>query len=604
MDKIIYAVGYCRFSSDNQRNESIDAQKRAIQNYADENNIIITNWYLDYAQSGTSADRKEFQKMIESSKHRNFTMVLVHKLDRFSRDKDDTALYKVILKRNGVKVFSVTEKFDESPEGVLMESLIEGLAAYYSKNLARETLKGMTENAYNAKSNGSVPPYGYKLVPRLDSNKNIVYNKKGAMLHDIALDEEKSEAIKLIFARVIEGKTYPEIIEELSKKGFKTSRGNYFTTSSILNILRNEKYTGTYIFNKYRKKMARSGGISKEPNEEDKVIKVKDGLPKIIEEDTFNLVQQILDARIRQTPGINYVDYLLSGKIICGECGSAFTGERQRKVYKDRVEYRTYYRCNTKRGNLPEGQNKCANTCIRQDEIEKFVLSEISRVVFSKKNFDCILELYTKYQDELLNREYSAEAMKRQIVSVENKIKNITEAIAELGFSTSLKNQLEMLETQKRNLENELSKNRTRLGPEIDKKRFEKAYNKLAKLFEDNKLENTKLIIDALLNRVVVYNDRVEVYINILPSFNYEKVAMEITAKDILEVKEKGVESNSTPSSLVFSPLHHNFMDVKEFGSPSRTRTYDNSVNSRVLYRLSYRGILNCFEHLIINLSI
>lgn len=600
-NKLTYAVGYCRFSSDNQRNESIDAQKRAIQNYADENNIIVTNWYLDYAQSGTSADRKEFQKMIEASKYRNFSMVLVHKLDRFSRDRDDTITYKVQLKRNGVKVFSVTERFDDSPEGVLMEAVVEGIAAYYSKNLARETLKGMTENAYNAKSNGSVPPYGYRLVPRLDSSGNTVCNKKGAKLHDIALDEEKAEAVKLIYARVIEGKTYPEIIDELSEKGFKTTRGNPFQTSSLLNILRNEKYTGTYVFNKYRKKLARSGGISKEPNEEDKIIRVKDGLPKIIDDETFELVQKILNARVRQTPGINYVDYLLSGKIICGECGSAFTGERQRKVYKGRVEYRTYYRCNTKKANLPEGKVRCANTCIRQDEIEKFVLSEISKVVFSKKNFDNILELYTQYQDNLLNKEYSAEALKKKKLSVENKIKNLAEAIAELGFSTSLKNELEILETQKRNLEDELSKNRTRLGPEIDKKRFEKAYNKLAKLFEDKKLENTKLIVDALLNKVVVYNDRVEVYINILPSFNYEKVAMEITAKDILEVKEKGVETNSTPSSLVFDPLHSNFMDAKEFGSGDRIRTYDLVVNSHLLHRWAtpeYQWLLCYFSKL------
>ena len=132
-NKLTYAVGYCRFSSDNQRNESIDAQKRAIQNYADENNIIVTNWYLDYAQSGTSADRKEFQKMIEASKYRNFSMVLVHKLDRFSRSKYDNAIYKHKLQLNGVRVISATETISNTPEGALMEGLLEMFAELYSK---------------------------------------------------------------------------------------------------------------------------------------------------------------------------------------------------------------------------------------------------------------------------------------------------------------------------------------------------------------------------------------------------------------------------------------------------------------------------------------
>jgi len=251
------AVGYCRFSSDHQRSESIDAQKRAIQQYADENGIYILEWYLDYAQSGTTANRKEFQKMIDDSESRTFSTILVHKLDRFSRDRDDTIFYKVKLKRNGVKVFSVTERFDDSPEGQFMEDIIAGISAYYSTNLARETMKGMRENAYNAKSNGGTVPFGYKLVPRLDTNNQPIISKRGNKLHDIILDEKNSVGARLIFDRVLEGKTYMEICKELKDKGFKTSSGADFSNTTLLGILRNEKYTGTYIYNKCKKQLAK-----------------------------------------------------------------------------------------------------------------------------------------------------------------------------------------------------------------------------------------------------------------------------------------------------------------------------------------------------------
>ena len=168
-----YAVGYCRYSSDNQSEASIDAQQRAIREYAKNEDIVIINWYVDKAQTGTTDNRKEFRKMIEDSKQHDFGQVLVYQMDRFARNREDTISYKVDLKRNGVKVVSVTERFDNSPEGKLMEAIVEGIAAYYSDDLSRKTLKNMKENAFNGFVNGGTAPYGYKLVPRLDMHSTI-----------------------------------------------------------------------------------------------------------------------------------------------------------------------------------------------------------------------------------------------------------------------------------------------------------------------------------------------------------------------------------------------------------------------------------------------
>jgi len=152
---------YARFSSDNQRSESIDAQVRAMTKYCKENHLKIVATYIDKAKSALSDRRPMFQEMIADSKQHLFDVVLVHKLDRFSRNRYDSAMYKRELRKSGVSVNSVLERLDDSPESVMMESLLEGMSEYYSKNLAWEVMKGMNETARQCKHTGGCPPLGY-----------------------------------------------------------------------------------------------------------------------------------------------------------------------------------------------------------------------------------------------------------------------------------------------------------------------------------------------------------------------------------------------------------------------------------------------------------
>lgn len=576
MNKSVYAVGYCRFSSDNQREESIDAQKRAISKYAEENNIIILDWYLDYAQSGTTDNRKEFKRMIQDSSNKKFSLVLVHKLDRFSRDKDDSVIYKVKLRQNGVKVFSVVERFDDTPEGVLMEAVVEGICSYYSKNLSRETLKGMKENAYKAKSNGSRPPFGYKLIPRLDENKQIVYSKRGIMLHDVAIDEDNVKGAQLIFDRVLEGKMYKEIAEELKQKGYKTLNGKDFTTSTILTILRNERYIGTYVFNKYKSKNTIHGTKSRELNDESEVIKIKGGYPQIITEEKFYAVQKLLDSRIRSSPGLKEEDYILSGKIICGECGCNFVGERQRKVYKDTVTYRTYYRCKKKRvKNAIVEKINCCNTCVRRDEIESFVINKIIDVIFSDKNIDNIFDIYSKYKELEYSKNNNTDEINKRINNLNNKIYNLTQTIAKIGYNQSLANQLLIYESDKKQLEQELSKVQLTYYTGISKEKFVKSFNNIKLMIQNNELISNQKLIDMFLNKVIVYKDKVEVFLNLLPSINNQDYGLEVELNEIQNIdNEKEVDDNSSTSSFIMPTT--DLMGINNLGSPCRIRTIAN----------------------------
>ena len=157
------AVIYARYSSDSQREESIEGQIRECTEYAEHNGITIFSTYIDRALSARTADRPEFQRMIADSDRKLFDAVLVYKLDRFSRDRYDRAHYKRILKKNGVKVISVKENISDGPEGIILESMLEGYAEYYSAELSEKIHRGQKENALKGKNNGGGIPLGYQL---------------------------------------------------------------------------------------------------------------------------------------------------------------------------------------------------------------------------------------------------------------------------------------------------------------------------------------------------------------------------------------------------------------------------------------------------------
>ncbi|WP_342476578.1 recombinase family protein [Paenibacillus sp. FSL H7-0350] len=223
------AAFYLRFSSDNQRDESIDAQKRAAEHYCKSNGYKIVAEYEDRAKTATSDKRPGFLQMIEDSGKGLFDVIIIHKLDRFSRDKYDSAKYKRILKKNGIRLISVTENLDDSPESIILESLLEGMAEYYSKNLAREVMKGMKENAYQCKHTGGLPPIGYSVDP---------------VTRKYIINDEERGIVDTVFSMFLAGYGYNQIIRELADKDYKSRYGKPISKGTLGTILRNEKYTG------------------------------------------------------------------------------------------------------------------------------------------------------------------------------------------------------------------------------------------------------------------------------------------------------------------------------------------------------------------------
>ena len=164
------AVIYARYSCDNQREESIEGQLRECKEFAERKGIKLVGTYIDRAMSAKTDNRPQFQKMIKDSEKGLFDTVIVLKLDRFARNRYDSAHYKAVLRKHGAKVISATEVISEGAEGIILESVLEGYAEYYSAELPEKVIRGMTENALKCQYNGDPGTIGYII----DENKHYV----------------------------------------------------------------------------------------------------------------------------------------------------------------------------------------------------------------------------------------------------------------------------------------------------------------------------------------------------------------------------------------------------------------------------------------------
>lgn len=550
-----YAVGYCRFSSDGQREESIDGQKRAIIKYAQEHNLIISKWYIDEACSAKTARRPQFQQMIKDSKLREFDTLLIYKIDRFSRDDYDTVFYKRQLRLNGVKIISVCENIDESPQGQILLKLLEAMAVFYSQNLATEVKKGMNENAHNCQCNGGVPPYGYMRVPRME-NGQVKYSKKGRVLHDTVLDPTNSEAVKLIFEMTIQGHTRHEIMDKLNELGYKDNKGREFKNATILDrILRNERYTGVYLFNQTKTVISERGTIIRGVNEEN-VIRVEGGMPKIVDKESFLKVQRILAQRVHRSPSNTKEHYLLSGKIVCGECGKSYQGWKKCKEGEDYV----YYKC-TNNGKYYKGSPKeeyCKNSSIRRDDIEKLVINEIISILSDPKLVDKIYDDYNKFVIATKSNASLIETLEKKIEHVETKINNIVNIFANGHYSETLENKLTEFEKEKEQLILSKSQEQENLGCiTINKEELQEAINKAKEILVDKEqdFETRKMIVQSFLNKIIVYKDNVEVYINVIPTGVCGNLNLDIKVKELsaIDLFNESLTNTSEDDNIYFN---------------------------------------------------
>ena len=318
------AVIYARFSSANQREESIDAQVRACREYAARHDppLNIIEVYVDNAESGkgtNTAHRAGYQKMLRDCKKGTFQVILIHKYDRIARNVGEHVNLTAKLGELGVELIAVAQDFGHGNEAKILKTLMWSMSEYYIDNLADETRKGLKENALKALHNGGYPPFGYDVV-----DKKYVIN------------EFEAAYVRKIFRAALEKRGYKEIIQELAERGITGKRGKPIKYTQIYEMLRNEKYTGVYTYSPKQEKKRQDRRTK--PN----AIKIENALPIIIDRALFEEVQKIMNER-KQTG--KKADYLCSGLVYC-ECGAKMHGmksERKGHTYH-------YFVCSKKCG--------------------------------------------------------------------------------------------------------------------------------------------------------------------------------------------------------------------------------------------------------------
>ena len=343
------AVIYARYSSDNQCEESIEGQIRECTAYAEKNGITVIKHYIDRAFSAKTDNRPEFQQMIKDSGKKLFDVVLVWKFDRFARNRFDSANYKMILKKNGVHLISVMEPIAEGSQGILVETLLEGMAEYYSAELSEKVIRGQTENALKGKCTGGTGTIGYKI----DEDK---------FYH---LDPLTSPLVLEAFQRYDNGDKMVEIVNFLNDKGVRNMLGGKMTHSSVNTMLKNRRYIGELSF---------------------RDIVVPEAIPAIVPKDLFDRVQKRLDKN-KRAPACGKADeeYLLTTKLFCGKCGALMFGESGTSA-TGRTYY--YYKCaNVKR------RKGCNKKTVQKEWLEELVVRETMKLIQDDAVIDKIVQL-------------------------------------------------------------------------------------------------------------------------------------------------------------------------------------------------------------------
>jgi len=444
------AVTYCRVSSDEQAQKdlSIPAQRKALARWIDERDEIeLSDEFVDEGESAYApADKRPgFCRMIAYCRKHPVDFILVHKLDRFSRNREESILFKSLLRKHGVMVKSITENYDpETPQGFLYEGMIEVINQFYSMNLATETMKGMRENAERGYHNGGQSPYGYRSERLADAS-----GREHTRLV-LGPDEEVATVREIFRLAVEENRGAKTICRILNKRGVPGPRSPNWSQSSVGNVLNNRVYVGDSVWNKRNSK---TGNVK---NADDWIVNADTHEP-IIDRDLFMRRKEMAAQRtfnLRSSPR-RAVKYLLARLIRCDHCGGLFVGRRQKKrSRKDGEPYDLFrYRCNTY---VTKGKEVCPSIGIHCDWIEGEVVDIVRREICSPERLAALQELVHKKIEARRSR-YGKDPreLDRKLADIDRRIQNYYRAIGDGIDAKTCKEHIARLEADKTEVEEE-----------------------------------------------------------------------------------------------------------------------------------------------------
>ena len=475
------AVVYARFSSSGQREESISGQIAAAQKYAEAKGYTIIHEYCDRAKTGTNDNREAFQQMLSDTAKKQFSVIIVWKVDRFGRNRQEITFNKYRCKKNGVRVEYVAENISEGPEGVILESVLEGMAEYFSLQLSQNVKRGHLENAKEHKAVSGHVPLGY----RLTEDKHFEIDPKTAPL------------AKLIFQRYAEGETLSSLLQFLNTAGYTTGRGKPFGRTSLDKMLKNEKYIGTYKF---------------------KDICDEDAIPALIDKETFYKVQTLLETN-RRAPAHRwkFSEYILTGKLFCGHCGAAMVGRGGNGRHG--LKY-SYYYCKTR----IQGEG-CSKKPVRQEWIESIVLDEVQKILNDDNLIEFIAEQTWQFYLRQDTEQTETEALQKQLADVETARSRLVKAVEDGMPYDLVKTRLEELEGQETAIKKALAELELAKSFKLTKAHILFFLDKFRKM-DVTDTECQKKLVHIFVNSIFLYDDKLTIAYNYTENSNRRTISL------------------------------------------------------------------------------
>ncbi|MDE7296285.1 MAG: recombinase family protein [Clostridia bacterium] len=453
------AVIYARYSSDSQTEQSIEGQLRVCEEYAQKNNILILNTYIDRAMTGTNDNRPDFQRMIKDSNRHEWNYVLVYKLDRFSRNKYESTIHKRTLKNNGVKLISAMENIPDTPEGIILESLLEGMNQYYSAELSQKVRRGMKETRLKGNFTGGYLIYGYNV-----ENRKVVIN------------ESQAEVVRYIFEQYSLGVYVKDIIKSLTAKGIY-NHGKPFKRNTVYNILKSEKYSGIY---------RHDGEV------------FENIYPQIVPTEVYERVRAKIDENKYGKRSVEVV-YLLRQKMKCGYCGmpiSAETGTSKNGQVK------RYYKClGRKRG------SDCKKSMIGKDFLENLIVSTTIEELSRPQVMNVLVKGLLDIQEQQNNGTPILKMLTKEKRQTENAINNIMTAIENGVITNTTTKRLKELEEQQESLERQILIERSKTAVKLSESDMREFYAQALEL-------EPQMLINYLIKEIVLFDDKIEIHYN------------------------------------------------------------------------------------------
>ncbi len=510
-------VIYARFSSHGQNEQSIESQIRTCKEFADSKGYNVIGIYSDKAKTGTNDKRPDFQRMMKDAQSGAFGYIIVYMMDRFSRNRRDSIMYKEMLKEKfGIKVLSALEPISDDEGGEFYEMFLEWNAEKYSKRLSKRIRDGIDTSIKNGTYCGGRLMYGYRLI---DTERT---GKKG-IIHKVEINEEEAEVVRFIFESYADGIPKKKIAEALNEKGYRFN-GKKFTFRMFEHWLVNEKYTGEFTF---------GGRVC------------TNVYPQIIDKALFQRVQDKLSEKRYVSGGENTakVPYLLTGKLYCGHCGTKMIsdGGTSKKGFKY-----YYYACKKMKA------GECNKHRERKDILERTVVSFVFDFLSDKENMDTIANDVIAYYDKRTD-ESNLKSINAKIAAIQTDVERLTDSYV-TAQSTLLRNSIEKKMADYEVLLNDLYTQKVKLemerGYKLTKEDILEFVKGILKTDNTDK-EFQKRIIDILVKKVIVYDGRVAVFFNINGGSNIltEDISVE-DFRNALNDMSDGVQS-PTPT------LHH-----------------------------------------------